>query len=113
MHELGVVFYIIDKVKEVAIENQVDKVSRVRIQLGEVSTVIPYYLNDAWVWARKKEDIISEAELDIEKIEALTFCDDCKKDYPTLQYKKICPYCGSSKTWLLQGSEFLIKEIEV
>ena len=113
MHELGVVFYIIDAVKEVAAENQIDKISSVTLQLGEVSSVIPSYLTDCWIWARQKHDLLKEAELLIEPIEALTYCDDCGKIYPTLLHGKTCPFCQSAHTWLKQGNEFFIKEIEV
>lgn len=113
MHELGVVFHIIDEVEEVAAENHVSQISKVTLQLGEVSTVIPSYLTDCWIWARKKHELLKEAELEIETIEALTFCEDCGKIYPTIQYGKNCPYCGGTRTWLRQGTEFMIKEIEV
>ncbi len=49
----------------------------------------------------------------MEKLPAVTWCDDCKKTYPTVEHGKICPHCGSPQTWLLQGNEFNIKEIEV
>ncbi|MBP3902031.1 MAG: hydrogenase maturation nickel metallochaperone HypA [Blautia sp.] len=112
MHELSVVFYIIDKVEKVAVENNVEMISKVTLQLGEVSTVIPEYLTDCWKWARGKHDLLKEAELEIETIEALTYCEDCQSVYPTVEFGKTCPRCGSSSTWLKQGTEFLIKEIE-
>ena len=52
-------------------------------------------------------------ELKIEQIDAVTYCEDCKKEYPTVKYGKICPHCGSEHTFLLKGNEFNIKEIEV
>ena len=113
MHELGVVFYIIDAVKEVAAENQIEKVSAVTLQLGEVSSVIPSYLTDCWTWARQKHELLREADLVIEPIKALTYCDDCGKVYPTLLHGKTCPFCQGVHTWLKQGQEFVIKEIEV
>ena len=48
MHELGIVFYIIRDVKQVAAENNADHVSTVVMNIGEVSTVIPEYLSDCW-----------------------------------------------------------------
>lgn len=113
MHELGVVFYVIRDVNEVAIENHVNRVSAVTIQIGEVSGIIHDYLTDCWAWARKKEPIMSEAELRIEEVPAITFCEDCKQEYPTVAHGKICPHCGSEHTYLLQGNEFMIKDIEV
>ena len=43
MHELGVVFSVIDNVKRVAKENEANHINRVTLQIGEVSTVIPKY----------------------------------------------------------------------
>ena len=48
----------------------------------------------------------------VEKLEAVTYCQDCRKTYPTMVYKKICPYCGSENTFLVTGNEYNIKEIE-
>ena len=46
MHELGVVFYVVRDVKEVAEENQVNKVTCVTLEIGEVSGIIQEYIND-------------------------------------------------------------------
>ena len=81
MHELGIVFHIVKTVENIALENQAEKVRKVVLQIGEVSTIIPY--------------------------------EDCEETYPTVQHGKICPYCGSEHTYLVQGNEHQIKEIEV
>ena len=44
MHELGVVFHIIDDLKAVASDNDVSSISKVTIELGEVSGVVEEYL---------------------------------------------------------------------
>ncbi len=111
MHELGVVFHIIDDVTEIGRENGLSSVESVTLQLGTVSSVIPDYLTDCWKWAIKKTELLKEAALIIEPIEAVTFCEDCKKTYDTVRYGRTCPHCGSGHTYLLQGTEFLIKEI--
>ena len=111
MHELGVVCHIIDDVTDVGRENGLTSVQSVTLQLGTVSSVIPEYLTDCWKWAIKKTDMLKEAELIIEPIPAITFCEDCKKEYDTIEHGKTCPYCGSGNTYLLQGNEFMIKEI--
>ena len=113
MHELGVVFHIISDLEKVASANDVDKISKVTLQLGEVSTVIPHYLTDCWKWASAKNELVSGAELVIEPIRAVTYCEDCKQEYGTVQHGRTCPYCGSGHTYLLRGNEFMIKEIEV
>ncbi len=60
----------------------------------------------------KRTEVMKAAELIIEKIDAVTYCDDCKKEYATVTYGRICPYCKSEHTWLVRGNEFVIKEIE-
>ena len=113
MHELRVVFHIMDAVEKVASENKAEGISKVVLELGEVSTVIESYLLNCWKWAAKKRELFAQAELSVQKLPAITYCEGCEKTYPTVEYGKICPYCESPDTWLLQGNEFNIKEIEV
>jgi hydrogenase nickel incorporation protein HypA/HybF len=111
MHELGVVFHIIDDLTELSKEQEIEKIHTVTIQLGEVSGVVPELLTDAWRWAADRTEILKAAELVIETLPAVTFCENCKKEYETVKHGRICPYCGSDKTYLLKGNEFMIKEI--
>lgn len=112
MHELGVVFHVIKMVEELCVENDLTQVESVTLELGEVSTVIESYLQDVWKWAvEKRSEHMHGCELIVEKIPAITFCEDCKQEYGTVEHGKICPHCGSEHTYLLQGNEFNIKEI--
>ena len=113
MHELGIVFYIIRHVEDVARDNGVSSVTSVTLQLGEVSGVVPRYLPDAWRWAADKHDLTRGSELLVEEIPAVTFCEDCGARYGTVEHGRTCPACGSGRTYLVQGQEVLIKEIAV
>lgn len=113
MHELGVTFYVVRDVKKTALENEVDKIDFVTLEIGEVSGVINEQLIDCWNWAKKKESVTADATLNIETIEAVTFCEDCKKEYKTVEFGKICPHCNSERTYLIRGNEFNIKEIGI
>jgi len=112
MHELGTVLYVIEQVENVVEENHLSQVGSVTLQIGEVSGIIPQYIEDAWKWAIKESKYLKETELKVEKLDAVTYCEDCKKTYPTVKYAKICPYCGSEHTYLITGNEYIIKEIE-
>lgn len=113
MHELGIVFHIVKTVEEIARENHAEKVNRVVLQIGEVSAIIPHYLEDCWRWKCAKSELMDGCELKIEMIPAVTFCGGCERTYPTVEHGKVCPFCGSENTWLVQGNEHEIKEIEV
>lgn len=113
MHELGVTFHVVDHVVSIAHKNNIPKVDRVIIELGEVSTVVPDLLIDCWNWARKKHPELENCELKVEIVKAITFCSNCSKEYSTVEHGKICPFCGSENTYLLKGNEFNIKQIEI
>lgn len=112
MHELGIVFHVIDDITEIGKENSLKSVSSVTLEIGEVTGVLPDYFEDCFRWACDRTELLKGAKLNLLTIPAVTYCEDCKKNYPTVQYGKICPNCGSEHTYLLQGNEFYIKEIE-
>ena len=113
MHELGIVFHIINMVEKAAAEGKAASVASVTLELGEVSGVIPHELSSCWNWAVKKTERMREAALVIETIPAVTFCEGCGQTYPTVPQGKICPHCGSEETWLRQGNEIQLKEIAI
>ena len=112
MHELGTIYYVIDTVEKLMVEHDLKKVGSITLEVGEVSGIAPDYLKDFWLYARAKTEHFKETELKIEILKAITYCQDCKKTYPTMEYKKICPYCSSGNTFLVTGNEYSIKEIE-
>ena len=112
MHELGTIYYVIDTVEKLMEENDLKEVASITLEVGEVSGIIPDYLQDFWLYARKKTEHFQNTELKIEELKAVTYCQDCGQTYPTMQYAKICPYCKSGNTFLVTGNEYIIKEIE-
>ena len=113
MHELGVVFHVIKTVENLARENGLTEIKSVTLEVGEVSTVIEEYLRKCWKWSvAKKSTMLKETELHIETIPAITYCEGCGQTYETVKHGKICPYCSSPDTYLIQGNEFNMKEME-
>lgn len=112
MHELGIIVHVVNTLEEVAKENEVSTIGSVTLEIGEVSGIVYDYLTDCWDYYKKKHHLIENSTLIIEELPAITYCEDCKQTYPTVQYGKTCPYCQSSHTYLLEGNECSIKEIE-
>lgn len=112
MHELGIVFHIIDLLEEVGKENCLTTISTVTLEIGEVAGIEDPYLFDCWKWAVNKSDLLRGAQLKVEQLPAVTLCETCGKTYGTVEHGKICPYCQSEATHLLRGNEFSVKEIE-
>ncbi len=114
MHELGIVFQIIKQVDEIAEQNSVKEVKKVTLEIGEVSGVIPKYLEDCWKWAvDNRSKHMKDCALNIINLKATSYCEGCKEMFDTSPNGKICPKCGKQHTYLVTGNEVSIKDIEV
>ena len=112
MHELGIVFHMIDTLEEVGRANELTSIAKVTLNLGEVSGVLPDYLLDCWRWAADRTELLAGAELEVVPIAAVTVCNACGRTYGTVEHGKICPHCGSPDPVLLRGNEAELDTIE-
>ena len=112
MHEMGIVIHLAKTLDDFAKENNVTKVGSVTLSVGEVSGIVTDLFIEAWDYFKQKHPILNESKLNIETIPAITHCDSCNQNYKTIPNGRICPNCASQETWLIQGNECIIKEIE-
>lgn len=112
MHEMGIVLHLAKTLDQTAEENRLTAIGKVVLQVGEVSGIMTDLFTDAWDYFKVRHPVLKDSTLVLESIPAVTWCDHCKRSYETLKYGKTCPYCGSGETWLQQGNECIIKEIE-
>ena len=113
MHEMGIILHLAKTLEETAEQEKIKKITRVALEVGEVSGIMTDYFEECWNYFRRKHPVLETAELELITLPAVTWCDSCKQTYPTVQYGRTCPHCGSGETWLLKGNECIIKEIEV
>ncbi len=111
MHELGLVFEVVKTVERVAKEENVSSVRSITLQVGELSLVIPSYLEDCFPAAIDKKPLFADTELVIETIPGMARCDKCGKEFNVIINEGYCPECKSFDKTILSGREFLIKEI--
>ena len=112
MHEMGIVLHLAKTLDQTAEENQLTAIGKVVLQVGEVSGIMTELFTDAWDYFKVRHPVLKDSQLVLETIPAVTWSDGCKRTYETVKYGKTCPYCGSGETWLQQGNECVIKEIE-
>lgn len=112
MHEMSIVVQLTRTLEDIMKEQNINKIKSVTIQMGEVSGVIPMFFTECWDLYKSSVKGLENTEVIIEKLPAVTFCEDCEKTYSTLKYGKTCPFCKSGNTYLLKGMECNIKEIE-
>lgn len=110
MHEVGVVMEIVETVETFAKRNQVTVIDTLVLQIGELSSMIPRYI-EACFPAAVDGSILEHSKLEIELLPANGLCRACKKVFHIVEHNGICPVCNSSKMDILSGKEFMIKEI--
>ena len=100
MHEIGVVRQMCKTVMEFAAENQIQSVSEIVVEIGELSLIIPKYVEDVY-------------PLVVEDTPGLAECDECDEIFNVVEHKGYCPNCGSFEKTVLTGKDFNIKEVHI
>ena len=104
--------YLIHRTVGIGEEEGLTKIGSVTLEVGEVSGIMTDLFVDCWNYFKVKHPVLAESELKLVTIPAVTFCGNCGKTYETVKYGKECPYCHSGETWLVDGNQCVIKEIE-
>lgn len=110
MHELGVLMEVVNQVTEVAKENDVTKIEKLIVQVGELSAMIPRYMKKLYP-AAVDGTILEGSELEIEILPGNGRCKQCGNVYNLLEEQGTCPNCGCQQFEMICGDEFMIKEI--
>ena len=102
---------IVQTVENFARRNGVTKIQTLVIQIGELSSVIPKYVEDCYP-AVVENTMLQNTELKIEILPGNAMCRKCNKVFRLIENDNTCPNCGNNRDWeILSGKEFKIKEI--
>ena len=110
MHELGVVFEVVKTVLDFAEKNGVTKIDKVVLQIGELSSMIPKYI-EACYPAAVDRTLMQDTKLEIEILPGNAICKRCNRVFNLTLHNGKCPDCRGGQWELLSGKEFIIKEI--
>jgi hydrogenase nickel incorporation protein HypA/HybF len=110
LHELGVVIDIVKKVEEIARDNSLTTVDTLVLQIGELSSMIPKYV-EACYPAAVDGTLLEATNLRIEILPGNARCNDCHKDFNPIENPECCPHCSGTDADITAGKEFMIKEI--
>ena len=110
MHELGIMYNVVETVVGIAKENQVEKIEKLVLQIGELSPVVPRFIEECYP-AAIDGTILQDTKLEIEILPGNARCNHCGQVYNLLANKRVCPACNGEEWELLGGKEFMIKEI--
>lgn len=116
MHELSVIYPIIQMADKIAKENHVEHITAVRLLVGEL-----HDMEEKWVqhyYTRFcKGTTLEGSELSIRRVPIVVKCENCgnEQSYNHFDFAGIdlkCNACGCEKMKMLSGREMQIEEIE-
>ena len=110
MHEVGVLIEVVNRVEDIAKTNNLTKVDTLVLQIGELSSMIPRYIELCYP-AAVYGSLLQDTTLKIEILPANGLCKQCNKVFNLIAHEGKCPECKSQDWELLSGKEFMIKEI--
>lgn len=111
MHELSVTESIIEIALRHAKANQIDKITKINVTLGELSSIVDDSVRFYWP-ILTKGTICEDAQLVFERISAEITCNDCGHAFHPPSIFIPCEKCGSSNVKLTRGTEFFVDSIE-
>lgn len=110
MHELGIVLDVVKTVENFAIKNNVTTIEKLVLQIGELSSMIPRYVEACYPCAAEGT-LLEKTTLVIEVLPGNGLCEECNTVFNLISNDNACPKCKSRKWTVLSGKEFMIKEI--
>jgi hydrogenase nickel incorporation protein HypA/HybF len=90
VHELGILMGAINTVENFAKKNGVTKIQTLVLQIGELSSMIPKYIEDCYP-AAVEGTLLQETELKIEILPGNAICQNCNNVFNLIENKDICP----------------------
>ena len=116
MHEISVIYPIIQIADKVAKENNVEQITTLRLLVGEM-----HDMDEKWVkhyYKRfSKGTALENSELEIKRVPMVFKCRECgnEQSYTHFSFAGIdlkCDACGCLEMDMLSGREMQIEEIE-
>ncbi len=112
MHELGICDALLKMVRNIAREEELGEISRITVEIGTLSGVMPDYMRDCWTAVTDGTEL-ETAEFVIEELCGTAQCMDCEEKFIADLNRLRCPKCGGDKLIPLSGRDLTLKEILV
>ena len=125
MHELGLLSAMVKTIEGIAQEERLvpvgrriglvskerlERVEKIVLQVGELSGVVPAYLESCYPAAVYKT-FMEDTELELEIIPGIARCERCGRQFNAVAEDLKCPDCGGEELTACGGTELMIKEI--
>lgn len=111
MHEISVLTRAIDLAEQTAADNNIDKVTYVTLEVGELSGYLPKFFEKYFPVVIEERPIFEGCKLNMHIVPGEALCEACSSMYNVMKCEGKCPACGSRSKKILGGQQFLLKDI--
>ena len=112
MHEMSIAQSLIEIIQEEMIAHGAESLKSVRLQVGQMSAVVPDSLSFCFEVVTDGTDL-QGAELIMEVVPLKARCQACGRSFAVEAHVFVCPDCDGAKIDIIEGQELSIIEIEV
>ena len=112
MHEMSLTESIVEIAVETAHKEGAEKVTRIVVEVGQLSHVEPEALEFCFA-AVARGTLAEGARLDIQRVPGQGFCPDCGKTVGLAERFDACPECGGFRVQMTAGDELRVREMEI
>ena len=112
MHELAIAQSLLDIVEDEARAHNGVRVTKIRLRIGKLSSVVPDALRGAFEMLTRG-GIAEDASLEIEEVPVSIRCHQCAEAFSTEEPFLVCPSCEGSDVELVAGRELELQSMEI
>ena len=111
MHEMGLMDAMLRMVRRICKEEQLEHVSRITLEVGELSGIEIHYLTDCFDAVIDGTEF-ADTKLNVVTVPGVFHCNDCDIDFPFQNNELFCPECFGRNLTPVGGRDMTILEIE-
>lgn len=110
MHELAICQALISQVEQIALENQAECVTHIRVKIGPLSGAEAPLVERAYPMAAMGT-VAEHAQLELETVPIRVRCKNCLAETEASANRLLCAACGDFHTELISGDELLLASV--
>ena len=111
MHELGIINSMVKTIGRIVQAEGLTQVKTLVLEVGELSGVVPHYMQQCWPAAVYKT-VMQATALDLRVVPGIVKCRGCGRVVNALAADRACPGGGGADLESLSGNDVVIREIE-
>jgi hydrogenase nickel incorporation protein HypA/HybF len=107
MHELSLVRALLRQLDDLVEQYPGQRLISIRVEIGEFSGVEPEFLSSAFS-ELASQGPYSSVDFVVERTVLRAACEACGQEFRVLDFKFLCPSCGSPRLCVLGGDEMML-----